>query len=151
MRCLIQRVRNASVGINGITVSRIEHGLLVLLGVTHCDTEKDVRYVAEKVCGLRIFEDENGKMNKSLEEIDGELLIVSQFTLYGDCSHGRRPSFIHAAKPQLAEKLYEEFIRQCQDRVTKTVQTGRFGADMQVTLCNDGPVTLMLDSQGTEK
>ncbi len=151
MKCLIQRVRHASVTVGRETIGSIESGLLVLLGVTHGDTEKDALYLAEKVCSLRVFEDENGKMNLSLKDIGGELLIVSQFTLYGDCSHGRRPSFTNAASPSLAEGLYEEFVGQCRRLTEKPVQTGRFGADMQVGLCNDGPVTLILESLGAGK
>lgn len=145
MRAVIQRVKNASVVVDGDTIAQINKGLLVLLGVTHEDTSKDVDYILDKTIGLRIFEDENDKMNLSLTDIGGELLVVSQFTLYGDCRKGKRPSFTNAAKPELATKLYEEFIQKAKDKEI-TVQTGEFGADMKVSLLNDGPVTIVLES-----
>ena len=145
MKCVIQRVSEASVTIDGSIKGEIKKGFLVLLGITHSDTEKDVKWMVDKITGLRVFEDQDGKMNLSLEEVDGELLIVSQFTLYGDAKKGRRPSFIEAARPEKATPLYENFI-ELANRKNIKVATGEFGADMKVTLINDGPVTLIIDS-----
>ena len=145
MRAVVTRVRSASVTIGGETAGEIGRGFLVLLGVTHEDTEAQVRKLADKICSLRIFEDENGKMNVGLAEAGGELLIVSQFTLYGNCRHGRRPDFLAAARPETAVPLYERFIALCREKGFH-VETGRFGADMQVTSENDGPLTLILDT-----
>jgi D-tyrosyl-tRNA(Tyr) deacylase len=127
-------------------VGEIGSGLLVLLGVTHDDTHSDVQYMAEKTVGLRIFEDDDGKMNRSLLDNCGEMLVVSQFTLLGDCRKGRRPSFVAAAEPQLAEQLYEQFVAEVESRGIR-VATGTFRAHMDVMLINDGPVTLLLDSR----
>ncbi|MCA9080748.1 MAG: D-tyrosyl-tRNA(Tyr) deacylase, partial [Planctomycetaceae bacterium] len=124
----------------------IGFGLLVLLGVAESDTDGDLNWLVNKVCGLRIFEDETGKMNRSVEEVGGSLLVVSQFTLYGDCRKGRRPSFVEAARPEIAEARYVEFCTQCRQRGL-TVATGRFRAEMAVELVNDGPVTVIVDSQ----
>ncbi len=146
MRALVQRVRAGSVEIGGECAGRIAHGLVILLGITHTDTVDDVRFIAEKCVNLRIFEDEAGKMNLSLLDTGGEALIVSQFTLYGDTAHGRRPSFTDAARPETAVPLYEAFIEAVKQYGVKT-GTGRFGADMQVTILNDGPVTLMVESR----
>lgn len=145
MRAVVTRVRSASVTIGGETAGEIGRGFLVLLGVTHEDTEAQVRKLADKICSLRIFEDENGKMNVGLAEAGGELLIVSQFTLYGNCRHGRRPDFLAAARPETAVPLYERFIALCREKGFH-VETGRFGADMQVDSRNDGPLTLILDT-----
>ncbi len=145
MKTVVQRVSNASVTIDGNIHGEINQGFLILLGITHDDTVKDVKWMVEKISGLRIFEDENGKMNKSLTDINGEVLVVSQFTLYGDARKGRRPSFIDAARPEVAIPLYEEFIKQMKSKDLK-VATGKFGADMKVNLLNDGPVTLIIDS-----
>lgn len=147
MRALLQRVKNASVEIDGKIVGEINTGLLVLLGVMEGDDEGEMLYLADRVCGLRIFEDENGKMNKSVIDVDGEILVVSQFTLGADASHGRRPSFIAAAKPPVAIPLYEGFVSECSRIIKKEVPTGEFGADMQVRLQNDGPVTIWLDTK----
>ena len=144
MRAVLTRVRSASVVIDGETVGRIGKGFLILLGVGPNDTEKECRYLAEKALGLRIFEDENGKMNLGLDSIGGEVLVVSQFTLYGNCRKGRRPSFTDAAGPELGEKLYEKFLAICAE-LGYPPQHGRFGADMKVESINDGPVTLILD------
>ena len=144
MRLVIQRVKNAKVDIDGKTVSSIGKGLLVLLGVTHEDTKETVDYLVKKLCKLRVFEDENGKMNLSIKEVEGKLLIVSQFTLYADCSRGNRPSFVNAAKPDFANELYEYFCEKCKEEQIK-VQKGIFGADMKVSLLNDGPVTIILE------
>ncbi|MBW2690676.1 MAG: D-tyrosyl-tRNA(Tyr) deacylase [Deltaproteobacteria bacterium] len=146
MRAVIQRVSQASVVVAGETVGAIDQGLMVLLGVAQGDTLKDVTYLADKTAGLRIFEDENGKMNRSVEDIDGSLLVVSQFTLLGDCRKGRRPGFTDAAPPELADALYKEYVDALRSRGI-TVATGVFRADMQVALVNDGPVTIMLDSR----
>ena len=145
MKACIQRVHEAHVTVDSEIVGRIGHGLLVLLGVGHDDTEKDADYLAGKLVGLRIFEDDEGKMNRSLDEVGGELLVVSQFTLWGDCRKGRRPSFINAAPPELAEQLYEYFCSTVEAKNVR-VARGRFRAHMDVALVNDGPVTLNLES-----
>ncbi len=145
MRALIQRCREARVEIAGEVVGQIPHGLMILLGVTLGDTEETAASLAKKCVNLRIFEDDNGKMNLSLPETGGEILVVSQFTLYGDThGSGRRPSFTAAARPEVAIPLYEKFIAALREQGV-TVATGKFGADMQVYLCNDGPVTLMVE------
>ena len=146
MRAVVQRVRAASVEVERQIVGKIGRGLLVFLGVCDADTQADVEYLAQKMMGLRIFEDEAGKMNLSLGDVRGELLGVSQFTLYGDCRKGRRPSFDGAGRPEHAKALYEALIRACRNGGFKT-EHGIFGADMQVSLQNDGPVTLLLDSK----
>ena len=146
MRAVVQRVRSARVTVDGAVVGEIGKGLLVLLGITHGDSSERADWLAEKVVGLRIFEDDAGKMNRSLDEVGGAMLIVSQFTLYGDYRKGRRPSFVEAAPPEVAVPLYEGFIRAVQ-ALGVTVGTGRFGAMMQVELVNDGPVTLIIDAK----
>jgi D-aminoacyl-tRNA deacylase len=146
MRACVQRVSRASVTVDGQIVGQIGPGLLVLLGITGDDQPGDAAYLAEKTTGLRIFEDDDGKMNRSLLETGGGMLVVSQFTLLGDCRKGRRPSFIQAAAPELAERLYQQFVAAVQDRGVH-VATGRFRAHMDVALVNDGPVTLLLDSR----
>jgi D-tyrosyl-tRNA(Tyr) deacylase len=146
MRAVVQRVSRAKVDIAGETVGQVGTGLLVLLGVTHNDTAEQARWLAEKIAGLRIFPDDEGKMNRDLVEAKGGMLIVSQFTLYGDCRKGRRPSFVDAAPPALAIPLYEAFIVAVK-ALGIPVATGQFGADMQVELVNDGPVTLIVDSK----
>lgn len=145
MKLVIQRVKYASVKVDGETVGKIDKGFLVLLGVGPDDTEKEADFLVQKLVKLRIFEDENNKMNLSLKDIDGELLIVSQFTLYADCSAGNRPNFVNAAKPDLANSLYEYFIKKCKEENIKKVEHGVFGADMKVELLNDGPVTILLE------
>ena len=147
MRALIQRVQSASVSIDGETVGSIQRGLLILLGVTHTDTEEDAAYLAEKTANLRIFRDSEDKMNLSLLDIHGEALVVSQFTLYGDCRKGRRPGFSDAARPELAEPLYEKFKDLLRQQGVQKVDCGRFGAEMLVSLVNEGPVTLMVESK----
>ncbi len=147
MRAVVQRVLNASVAIGGTVKGEIGKGYLVLLGIEENDTEKDLDYIAEKLLGLRVFEDEAGKMNRSVLDAGGSILLVSQFTLYGDARKGRRPSFIHAARPEKAIPLYEAMIARL--RAALPVETGEFGADMQVSLVNDGPVTILLDSERT--
>ena len=145
MRAVLTRVNSASVTIDGEVVGKIGKGFLILLGVGPEDTEKECRYLAEKALGLRVFEDENGKMNLGLDAIGGEVLVVSQFTLYGNCRKGRRPSFVEAAPPALGEELYERFLSICEE-LGYPPQHGRFGASMQVESVNDGPVTLILDT-----
>lgn len=145
MRCVIQRVTQASVTVEGETVGRIGPGFMVLIGVSVDDTDKDVRYMSEKVPNLRIFEDDEGKMNRSLLDVGGAILAVSQFTLYGDARGGRRPSFITAARPEEANALYESLVSAWRAQGV-TVETGRFRTHMEVSLVNDGPVTLLLDS-----
>jgi len=146
MRAVVTRVKSASVEIDGKVQGRIDTGFLVLLGVKTGDTEADALKLADKITALRVFEDENGKMNRGLEEVGGKLLVVSQFTLYGNCRRGRRPEFLLAARPETAIPLYELFINRCRE-LGFTVETGVFGADMQVFSQNDGPVTLILDTE----
>ena len=145
MRAVLTRVNSASVTIDGEVVGRIGKGFLILLGVGPEDTEKECRYLAEKALGLRIFEDENEKMNLGLDAVNGEVLVVSQFTLYGNCRKGRRPSFAEAAGPELGNQLYEKFLSICEE-LGYPPQHGRFGADMQVESVNDGPVNILLDT-----
>ncbi len=145
MRAVVQRVTEASVRVDGETVGAIQNGLCVLLGVSVEDTQSDADYIADKLIGLRIFDDENGVPNKSVVDIGGAILLISQFTLMGDARKGRRPSYIDAARPEQAIPLYEYCIRKCQAAVP--VETGRFGADMKVSIRNDGPFTILLDSK----
>ena len=145
MRAVLTRVKSAAVAIDGQTVGEIGQGFLILLGVGPQDTEKECRYLAEKALGLRVFEDENGKMNLGLADVGGQVLVVSQFTLYGNCRKGRRPSFTDAAGPELGNALYEKFLAVC-DELGYPPQHGQFGADMQVSSVNDGPITLILDT-----
>lgn len=145
MRAVVTRVRSASVAIDGAVVGAIDRGYLVLLGVGPNDTEETSVKLAEKICNLRVFEDENGKMNRNLEQVEGKFLVVSQFTLYADTS-SRRPGFTGAAKPDLAIPLYEKFMEHCRSRGF-AVEHGRFGADMQVASVNDGPVTILFDTE----
>ena len=146
MRAVIQRVTESSVTVDGRTVGVIGRGLLVLLGVSQGDSRKEADYLADKIVNLRIFEDPDGKMNRSLLEVGGEMLVVSQFTLLGDCRKGRRPSFVGAAPPETANALYEYFVEISKQKGI-AVQTGEFGAMMAVSLVNDGPVTLIVDSK----
>ena len=145
MRAIVQRVTEASVSVEGEIIGKIGKGFMVLLGVADEDTQADMKYIADKIINLRVFEDENEKMNLSLSDVGGELLVISQFTLFGDCRKGRRPSFDKAGKPDFAKKMYEDVCKYFIDCGIKT-ETGRFAADMKVSLINDGPVTLMLDS-----
>jgi D-tyrosyl-tRNA(Tyr) deacylase len=145
MRACIQRVREAKVIVQGQSIGAIQQGLLVLLGVGQRDSEQEAVAMANKISGLRIFEDDDGKMNRALADVGGAMLVVSQFTLFGDCRKGRRPSFIDAAPPELAERLYERFVSEVHARGIE-VATGKFRANMQVALINDGPVTLILDT-----
>lgn len=144
MKLVIQRVRQASVTVDGEIIGAIKRGYLVLLGVGHEDTKETVDRLVKKMIALRINEDENGKTNLALKDVDGELLVVSQFTLYADCSHGNRPGFTLAAKQDLANELYEYFVAKCKEQVS-VVEHGSFGADMQVSLVNDGPFTIILE------
>lgn len=146
MRAIVQRVTYASVKVDNEIIGKINNGFLVLLGVGQDDDENDIKYIADKIINLRVFEDENEKMNLSLNDINGEILVISQFTLYGDCRKGRRPSFDKAGSPDKAKMLYEKTCQYFIDSGIPT-QTGRFAADMKVELLNDGPVTLMLDSK----
>ena len=146
MRCVVQRVTSSSVTVDGAVSGQIGPGLMVLIGVAVEDTDADLKYMAEKVPNLRIFDDENGKTNLSISQVDGELLLVSQFTLYADCKHGNRPSFTKAGAPDKAKELYEYVIDSCKKAGYK-VETGEFGADMKVSLVNDGPFTVILDSE----
>ena len=145
MRAVIQRVSHAGVTVDGKVLGKIGKGFLILLGVSDEDTEEVADRLADKICKLRIFEDENGKTNLSLADVGGELLVISQFTLYADCRKGNRPSFIKAGAPDRANELYEYFMERCRQYVD-VVERGQFGADMKVELLNDGPFTLMLDS-----
>ena len=145
MRAVLTRVKHASDTIDGKVHGQIGEGFLILLGITHEDTEAQAVKLADKLTGLRIFEDENGKMNRGLEEVNGQLLIVSQFTLYGNCKKGRRPEFLAAARPEVAIPLYEKFVELCRAKGFHT-ETGEFGADMQVESLNDGPLTLVVDT-----
>jgi len=146
MRAVVQRVSSASVAVDGKTVGQISRGFLVLLGIAGGDTQEDLIYLALKIIGLRVFEDADGKMNLALADIGGAVLVISQFTLYGDCRKGRRPSFIAAARPEFAEPLYRSFVAELRGQGVP-VETGAFQAHMDVTLTNDGPVTLLLDSR----
>ena len=148
MRAVIQRVSSASVRVDEATTGEIERGLLVLLGVGQGDTLADLDYIFQKTIGLRVFEDDQGKMNLSLQDVGGQLLVVSQFTLFGDVRRGKRPSFGDAAQPKQANELYETFVQRAKENDIH-VQTGVFQADMQVSLVNDGPVTILLDSKKT--
>ncbi len=146
MRAVLQRVTSARVVVDGEIIGEIESGLVILLGIAHDDTEQDVKYLIEKIVGLRVFDDADGRMNLSIRETGGALLVVSQFTLYGDVRRGRRPSWIEAAQPEVAEPLYESFVTEAR-RSVEQVETGSFRAMMQVELVNDGPVTILLDSR----
>ncbi|MGE5626483.1 MAG: D-aminoacyl-tRNA deacylase [Solirubrobacterales bacterium] len=146
MRAVVQRVKFSKVVVDGKIIGEIGKGFNVLLGVSREDTLEDVKYMKDKIINLRVFEDEQGKLNKSLMDVDGELLVVSQFTLYGDCRKGRRPSFIEALGGESANNLYKEFVKLCREDIKK-VETGEFGAEMMVSIENDGPVTLLIDSK----
>ncbi|QOD59413.1 D-tyrosyl-tRNA(Tyr) deacylase [Polaribacter haliotis] len=150
MKIVIQRVSKASVTINEEKVAEIKNGLLVLLGIVNEDAQEDINWLVRKVANLRIFNDENGVMNKSLLESNGEAIVVSQFTLQASTKKGNRPSYIKAAKPEIAIPLYENFVKTLENELGKKVQTGEFGADMKVELLNDGPVTIIIDSKNKE-
>lgn len=146
MKVVIQRAKHAQVTVDNEIVGKISNGLVLLIGITHDDNDEDLRYMVDKIANLRIFEDENNKMNLSLLDVEGEILSISQFTLYGDCRKGRRPNFMNAAKPDYAEQLYDQFNQTLREKGIN-VATGMFGAMMDVTFTNDGPVTLILDSK----
>ena len=147
MKAVIQRVSKASVTINGDKVADIQQGLLVLLGIVNEDSQEDINWLSKKIANLRIFNDENGVMNKSLIESNGDVIVVSQFTLQASIKKGNRPSYIKAAKPDVAIPLYENFVNQLEKELNKKVQTGKFGADMKVELLNDGPVIIIIDTK----
>ncbi len=151
MKAVLQRVSHAQVVVEGELISEIKQGFLVLLGVDNTDTKEDADILSKKISGMRVFEDENGKMNLSLTDIDGELLVISQFTLLADCRKGRRPSFVNAGAPDMANELYEYFCERIKTDGIPTVKKGIFGADMKVSLLNDGPVTILLDSKELKK
>lgn len=150
MRTVIQRVQHCSVTINGNVKSKIGQGLLVLVGIENNDTAEDIDWLTKKIVALRIFDDENGVMNLSVKDINGEIIVVSQFTLHASTKKGNRPSYIHAAKPEIAIPLYEAFCNEMSIQLDKAVQTGEFGADMKIELLNDGPVTILIDSKNKE-
>lgn len=150
MKIVIQRVSGASVMIDGIIFSAIEKGLLILLGIEDADTEEDIRWLSQKITQLRIFDDESGVMNRCVKDVNGALLLVSQFTLHASTKKGNRPSYIKASKPDVAIPLYEKMIRQLEQDLGQKIQTGVFGADMKVQLVNDGPVTIIIDSKNKE-
>lgn len=150
MKIIIQRVCTASVTIDEIKVANIQNGLLILLGIVAEDTQEDIDFLVRKTANLRIFNDENGVMNKSLLEVNGDVIVVSQFTLHAATKKGNRPSYIKAAKPDVAIPLYENFVQSLEKQLDKKVQTGEFGADMKVALINDGPVTIIIDSKNKE-
>lgn len=150
MKAVIQRVSQSSVTINNEIVAQIQQGLLVLVGIEDADNQEDINWLASKIANLRIFEDENEVMNLSLKDIDGEMIVVSQFTLHALTKKGNRPSYIKASKPEIAIPLYESFVQQMEIELGKKIQTGQFGADMKVSLVNDGPVTIIIDTKNKE-
>lgn len=150
MRALIQRVKQADVVIDGRVNGEIGTGLLILLGIHHTDTQEDIEWLVKKISQLRVFDDENGVMNRSVMDVDGQVLVVSQFTLYASTKKGNRPSYINAAPPEVAVPLYEAFVECMSTAIGKHVPTGVFGADMKVSLLNDGPVTIMIDTKNRE-
>lgn len=150
MRTVIQRVQHCSVTIDGTVKSKIGQGLLVLLGIEDKDSQEDIDWLTKKIAALRIFDDSDGVMNLSVKDIDGEIMVVSQFTLHASTKKGNRPSYIHASKPDIAIPLYEAFCNEMSIQLEKNVQTGEFGADMKIELLNDGPVTILIDSQNKE-
>lgn len=150
MRIVLQRVSEASVTIDGNIHGSINHGLLILLGITATDSQKDIDWLVHKIAGMRIFSDTDAKMNLNVQDVDGEVLVISQFTLYASTKKGNRPSFITAARPEVAIPLYESFVHTLSQKLDKTIPTGIFGADMKVALVNDGPVTIVVDSLNRE-
>ena len=150
MRVVIQKVTEASVSIENQIVASIDKGLLMLVGIEDGDTNEDIAWLSSKIVNLRVFDDDNGVMNLSVKEVEGEVLIVSQFTLYASTKKGNRPSYIKAARPEVAIPIYEAFIKQVESLLGKRVPTGQFGAMMQVSLCNDGPVTILIDTKNKE-
>ena len=150
MRIVIQRVSKASVDVEGKRIAEITKGLLILLGIEDTDTQEDIDWLCRKIIGLRIFNDENGVMNRSVVDVDGDIIVVSQFTLHASTKKGNRPSYLKASKPNIAIPLYESFKKTLQNTFGKTIQSGEFGADMKVSLLNDGPVTIIIDSKNKE-
>ncbi|MCL4148968.1 UNVERIFIED_CONTAM: hypothetical protein GTU68_050725 [Idotea baltica] len=150
MKVVVQRVTKASVAIDDVEVAQIEKGLLILLGIVNDDVELDIKWLSNKIVNLRIFSDKDGLMNKSLLDTKGDIIVVSQFTLHASTKKGNRPSYIKAAKPDIAIPLYESFVKQIEKDLGKAIQTGRFGADVKVELLNDGPVTIIIDSKNRE-
>ena len=150
MKVVLQRVSEASVNIDGIETRSIGHGLMILLGITHDDTQEDIEWLCKKIVQMRIFPDDDGVMNKSILESAGNILLISQFTLHASTKKGNRPSYINAARPEIAIPLYEQFVTQLQTDLGKNIYTGKFGADMKVSLVNDGPVTIVVDSKMKE-
>jgi D-aminoacyl-tRNA deacylase len=150
MKAVIQRTTSASVTIDSKIVAEIQNGLLILIGIEDADNQEDINWLTSKIANLRIFGDENGVMNLSIKDIDGDVIVVSQFTLHASTKKGNRPSYIKAAKPEIAIPLYEKFIAQMEFELGKKVQTGQFGADMKVALVNDGPVTIIIDTKNKE-
>ena len=150
MKSVIQRVKEASVTIEGNVVAQINQGLLILIGIEDSDNQEDINWLTSKIANLRIFADENEVMNLSVKDIQGEIIVVSQFTLHAATKKGNRPSYIKAAKPEVAIPLYEAFVKQMETEIGKKVQTGQFGADMKVALVNDGPVTIIIDTKNKE-
>ncbi len=150
MKTVTQRVQYASVTIDGVVKSKIGKGLLILVGIEDRDTQEDINWLCKKICNLRIFDDEQGVMNRSVMDVDGDILVVSQFTLQASTKKGNRPSYIRASKPEVAIPMYESFCAEMGIQLGKEVQTGTFGADMKVELLNDGPVTILIDSQNKE-
>ncbi len=150
MRVVIQRARNASVSVAEEIIGEIDHGVVILLGIEEADTQEDIDWLVRKITNMRIFDDENGVMNRSLIEADGNALVISQFTLHASTKKGNRPSYIKAARPEQAEPMYQTFAAQLAGVINKPAQTGKFGADMQVSLVNDGPVTILLDTKNKE-
>jgi D-tyrosyl-tRNA(Tyr) deacylase len=150
MRAVLQRVSTASVRVGGVVISHIEHGLLVLLGVEEADTDEDIAWLCSKIANLRIFNDDINVMNLSIKDVGGNIIVVSQFTLHAATKKGNRPSYIKAARPEVAEPLYEAFVKRLSHEISKVVQTGIFGADMKVSLINDGPVTITIDTKNRE-
>ena len=150
MRVIIQRVKNASVSVEGKQISSIEKGFLILVGIEDVDTKEDVEWLTQKIVNLRVFDDENGIMNKSVVDVDGEILVVSQFTLFASTKKGNRPSYIRASKPDFAVPMYQQFCKKLTQLFGKEIKTGIFGADMQVSLLNDGPVTIIIDTKNKE-
>lgn len=150
MRALLQRVTFAELSVDGEKFSTIKQGILVLLGIEEADTKEDMEWLSGKITRLRIFDDENGIMNLSVKDVDGEVMVVSQFTLFASTKKGNRPSYIRSAKPEISEPLYEQFVEHIQNDLGKKVATGKFGAHMNIALDNDGPVTIMMDSKSRE-
>lgn len=147
MRVVIQRTKRASVSVNGEVLSAISNGLLLLVGIEETDSDDDIEYLVKKICNMRIFDDENGVMNLSVKDVDGDILVISQFTLYANTKKGNRPSYINAAKPDISIPIYERFIKAIELHLSRQVGKGQFGADMQVELINNGPVTIIVDSK----